>query len=212
MVDKKIKLSFPDSAGSPRSGLRTQVDSAKDGEDQILLESDQLRILSKDFDIRVSPNATITKRKATNEVDKNKPNAHDVAAFILQQKGEMTAMKLQKLVYYSQAWSLVWDEEPLFDEEIQAWANGPVVPALYSRHQGLFKLREWNGTPEKLTETQRETILKVLEFYGDMPSQTLSSLTHQEDPWLKAREGLGIGERGNRVISLSDMAEYYSSL
>ncbi|WP_307850044.1 MULTISPECIES: type II toxin-antitoxin system antitoxin SocA domain-containing protein [unclassified Saccharopolyspora] len=42
----------------------------------------------------------------------------------------MTAMKLQKLVYYSQAWHLVWDERPLFDEPVQAWANGPVVPDL----------------------------------------------------------------------------------
>ena len=54
--------------------------------------------------------------------------AHDVAAYILQKKGEMTAMKLQKLVYYSQAWSVVWDERPLFHEKIEAWANGPVVP------------------------------------------------------------------------------------
>ena len=49
----------------------------------------------------------------------------DVAAYILEQKGSMTTMKLQKLVYYSQAWSLVWDEKPLFEEAIEAWANGP---------------------------------------------------------------------------------------
>nr|MBF2754091.1 hypothetical protein [Gammaproteobacteria bacterium AqS3] len=45
----------------------------------------------------------------------------NVAKYILEQQGEMAAMKLQKLVYYSQCWALVWDEEPLFDEEIQAW-------------------------------------------------------------------------------------------
>jgi uncharacterized phage-associated protein len=44
--------------------------------------------------------------------------AYDVAAYILRKKGEMTAMKLEKLVYHSQAWSLVWDEEPLFHERI----------------------------------------------------------------------------------------------
>jgi uncharacterized phage-associated protein len=53
----------------------------------------------------------------------------DVAAYILEQRGPMSAMKLQKLVYYSQAWSLVWEDRPLFREEIQAWASGPVVPA-----------------------------------------------------------------------------------
>src|SRR5262249_51808652 len=128
-----------------------------------------------------------------------KPSVHDVAAYILQQQGEMTAMKLQKLVYYCQAWSLVWDEEPLFEEEIQAWVNGPVVPALYERHQGKFKVRTWNGAPSNLTENQRDTIRKVLEFYGNKPSQVLSDLTHGEAPWVNARAGLGIGERGNQV-------------
>lgn len=140
------------------------------------------------------------------------PSVHDVAAFILQRCGEMTAMKLQKLIYYCQAWSLVWDETPLFDEEIQAWANGPVVPVLYARHKGMFKVSRWNGDPTKLTSEQQDTILKVLEFYGGKSSQVLSDLTHREKPWLKARAGLRLTERGSRVITHSDMAEYYSSL
>ena len=41
----------------------------------------------------------------------------DVAAYILQQQGAMTTWKLQKLIYYSQAWSLVWDDDALFPEE-----------------------------------------------------------------------------------------------
>ncbi len=55
-------------------------------------------------------------------------SVESVAAYILSQHGKLSAMKLQKLVYYCQAWSLVWDEAPLFQEQIQAWANGPVVP------------------------------------------------------------------------------------
>ena len=47
--------------------------------------------------------------------------AVDVAAYILQEQGPTPALKLQKLVYYSQAWSLVWDDKPLFEEEIEAW-------------------------------------------------------------------------------------------
>lgn len=64
----------------------------------------------------------------------------DVAEYILEQYGEMTAMKLQKLVYYCQAWHLAWDGEPLFRESIEAWANGPVVPALYEAHRGVFRV------------------------------------------------------------------------
>jgi len=154
--------------------------------------------------LRIIPRAT--------EIGQNRVSAHDVAAFILEQQGEMTAMKLQKLVYYSQAWSLVWDEEPLFIEPIEAWANGPVVRSLYNQHKGNFKVKDWQGDPKKLSETQRETILKVLEFYGGMSSQVLSDLSHSEEPWLKARVGLAVGDRGNRIIPLADMAEYYSSL
>ncbi|MBF0552301.1 MAG: DUF4065 domain-containing protein [Deltaproteobacteria bacterium] len=138
---------------------------------------------------------------------------HDVAAYILQKLGEMTAMKLQKLVYYCQAWTLVWDEEPLFQERIEAWANGPVVPDLYDKHRGYYLVKGWpNGDPTKLTATQKETIDAVLGFYGDKPSQWLSDLTHQEDPWAEARKGLAPGERGNELISEAAMMEYYSSL
>lgn len=140
-------------------------------------------------------------------------NAHDVAAYILAKSGEMTAMKLQKLVYYSQAWSLVWDEEPLFNERIEAWANGPVVPTLYSEHRGQFKVQTWpKGQPERLTPKQRQSIDAVLRYYAGKSSQWLSDLTHREDPWVDARHGLGPGERGSQVISHASMAEYYGSL
>jgi uncharacterized phage-associated protein len=139
--------------------------------------------------------------------------AHDVAAYILQKQGEMTAMKLQKLVYYCQAWSLVWDEEPLFRERIEAWANGPVVPALYRFHKGQFKVSSWpRGDSSKLTKKQRETIDAVLRYYGNRSSQWLSDLTHRERPWAEARSGLSPGDPGATEISHASMDEYYGSL
>ncbi len=138
--------------------------------------------------------------------------AHDVAAYILQKKGEMTAMKLQKLVYYSQAWSLVWDEEVLFTDRIEAWVNGPVVPELYRLHRGKFKVSHWpEGDPESLSRAQRETIDAVLDYYGDKPSQWLSDLTHREAPWNQARKGLDPGDASKREISHASMAEYYTN-
>lgn len=140
-------------------------------------------------------------------------SVQDVAAYILHKLGPVTAIKLQKLVYYSQAWSLVWDEEPLFEDEIQAWANGPVSPTLYEAHRRQFKVSAISdGKPESLTPSQRETIDKVLEFYGDKSSQWLSDLTHQESPWLEARKGLAPGQPGNCEITTASMAEYYGSL
>jgi uncharacterized phage-associated protein len=140
------------------------------------------------------------------------PVVQDIASYILTKQGQLAAMKLQKLVYYTQAWSLVWDDAPLFSEVIEAWANGPVTPALYSQHKGQFVVTAIDGTPSHLTPNQQETIDKVLEFYGDKSSQWLSDLTHQEDPWIQARQGLKAGERGHQEISLASMAEYYSSL
>lgn len=64
----------------------------------------------------------------------------DVAVAILEKSGPMTAMKLQKLVYYCQAWHLVWEDKPMFPERIEAWASGPIVPDLYAAHKGKFKI------------------------------------------------------------------------
>ena len=140
-------------------------------------------------------------------------SAHDVAAYILARRGQMTAMKMQKLVYYAQAWSVVWDERPLFPERIEAWANGPVVPELYALHRGTFVLSDWpHGDAGRLTPEDRDTIDIVLDYYGDKPAQWLSDLTHRELPWLLARRGLAPIERGNREITLSALEEYYGSL
>lgn len=140
----------------------------------------------------------------------------DVAAYILENQGEMTAMKLQKLVYYSQAWSLVWDEEPLFAERIEAWANGPVSPDLYQAHRGRFKVSPGMiaGNARRLNEDQRETVDLVLEFYGRKSAQWLSDLTHMEDPWAhaRARAGVSDGETCSEEIGIDAMAEYYASL
>jgi uncharacterized phage-associated protein len=140
-------------------------------------------------------------------------NAHDIANYILRKLGRMTAMKLQKLVYYSQAWSLVWDEKPLFRERIEAWVNGPVVPNLYRVHRGQFDVKDWpHGDPDNLSAVQRETVDIVLNFYGDKSSQWLSDLTHAEQPWKDARQGLAPTDRGGNEITHASMAEYYSSI
>lgn len=146
--------------------------------------------------------------------------AADVARYILDRMApdkfgtRVTAWKLQKLVYYSQAWSLVWDDEPLFEDEIQAWANGPVIPALYQQHRGRFRLYAGDiaGDPTVLTRDERDTIDAVLHYYGDKSSQWLSDLTHMESPWRDARAGLPDGASSQREITPEAMAAYYESL
>jgi uncharacterized phage-associated protein len=140
-------------------------------------------------------------------------SAHDVAAYILGEHGPMSAMKLQKLVYYSQAWSLVWEDRPLFREHIEAWAHGPVVPELYREHRGQFDVHGWpRGNAAALGAPDRETVDAVLGYYGAHNAQVLSDWTHSEEPWKQARADLPEGERGNAEITLESMMEYYSSL
>jgi len=137
----------------------------------------------------------------------------DVAKYILEKQGPMTTMKLQKLVYYSQAWSVVWDEKPMFAEEIQAWASGPVVRELYDEHKGMFQISALEkGNTDNLKLEEKETIDAVLQAYGDKPAQWISDLTHMEQPWNDARKGIPLGENCENEITQASLAEYYSSL
>ena len=137
-------------------------------------------------------------------------SVHDVTGYILDDR-TMTGLKLQKLLYYSQAWSLVWDGEPLFEETIEAWPSGPVIREVYC---GYFEVGSpWpGGQPNRLTTPQRETVARVLDSYGSKPSRLLKDLTRHEKPWQEARAKVVPGQRGNTEISLASMAEYYGSL
>lgn len=142
----------------------------------------------------------------------------DVAKYILERKGTMSTMKLQKLCYYSQAWTLAWDEVPLFNEDFQAWANGPVCRELFEWHRGKFlistdDLPQLSGKHD-LTLTERETIDKVLEFYGDKEGHWLSELTHMERPWKEARQKANAlpGDSCSEIITKESMADYYAGL
>lgn len=137
----------------------------------------------------------------------------DVVAAILEHAGPMDTWKLQKLLYYCQAWSLVWDGKPLFRAPIQAWANGPVVRAVYNKHRGMFRVDRWGeGDPSRLTKDEAETVRAVLRFYAKKSGHELSALTHRERPWMDARKGLDPGDRSEREISWASMAEYYGGL
>ena len=142
----------------------------------------------------------------------------DVAKYILTKYKEMTAMKLQKLVYYAQAWNLVWNEKSLFREQIEAWANGPVVRELYEAHKGQFKVTadslNCHANPSKLSDRQKKTIDNVLSFYAKKNAQWLIDLSHMEEPWIEARTKANLkdGERGHAIITHASMHEYYSGL
>jgi uncharacterized phage-associated protein len=142
-------------------------------------------------------------------------SVHDVALYVLRKRGSTSTWKLQKLVYYSQAWHLVWEEQRLFREPIEAWPAGPVTPALYTILKGKFAIGPSafkHGHVRNLCESQRTSIDAVLDFYGDRSGHWLTELVRMEAPWRGARDGLERNERGRRRIPLGAMNDYYGGL
>jgi uncharacterized phage-associated protein len=148
--------------------------------------------------------------------DDNGPvSVFDVAAYILKAIHSCTTMKLHKLLYYCQAWNLVWEDAPLFSQPIEAWANGPVIRVLYNFHKGKYTISYMDmsiGNENSLSVEQKRNVDEVLDYYGKMTAQNLIDLTHLESPWIKARAGAAPTERSTNEITLESMSEYYSSL
>lgn len=139
----------------------------------------------------------------------------DVAKCILHELGSMSTWKLQKLCYYAQAWSLAWTETPLFDEDFEAWANGPVCQELYYALQGKLVMEESDitcGSIDNLTEDEIDTIDIIIRDYGNMAPFELRELSHSEEPWINARNGLPEGAGCNTVIGKRSMGKYYGGL
>ena len=138
----------------------------------------------------------------------------DTAKYILETRGRMSTMELQKLCYYCQAWSLIWDDEELFPEEFEAWANGPVCRELYNAANNMFSVsaNNFQGDSNHLSDNQKDTINHVLAHYAPHNAQWLSQLTHLEAPWRLARKGVQLGISSPNIISKLSMSEYYGGL
>lgn len=139
---------------------------------------------------------------------------YDVARYIIDKHGAVSAWKLQKLCYYCQAWSIAWTDRPLFDEDFEAWRNGPVCPKLYDIHRGQYMVKAGDimGMPDNLDADQKDTIDTVLAHYGNWEPHQLVEQTHNDDPWKNARGGLDPAEPCKTVITKESMGTFYGSL
>jgi uncharacterized phage-associated protein len=156
--------------------------------------------------------------------DKNAPyTPSEVANFFLKvgkKDKQMTQMKLNKLVYFAQGWHLALKKTPLFDEDVQAWQHGPVIPSLYHefKHFGANKITpkthsvQWNdedGLYYKIiepTDKDTKTILNKIWFlFGRYNGWELRNLTHQKDtPWSKADKSFF-----HSIIDKKDIQNFY---
>ena len=120
--------------------------------------------------------------------------------------------KLQKLMYYAQAWYLGVYGKPLFDADFQAWIHGPVIPDLLDKYQCQFSCEPITEKIEqpKLPPKIGEFIEEVAEAYFEYDDETLERMICSEMPWLEARGDLPRDASCHAIISQEWMKKYYS--
>lgn len=118
----------------------------------------------------------------------------------------MSNMKLQKMLYYEQGYHLAAFGTPLFDEDVEAWMYGPVVPSVYEhfKEHGAGGIMPETEKPIELAEDEEDLFNDVFDAYVDFSAYGLMRKTHGESPWRKTTTGFG------NVISQEKMAEFFS--
>ncbi|GIP63381.1 hypothetical protein J32TS6_19360 [Virgibacillus pantothenticus] len=144
-------------------------------------------------------------------------NLEDVINWFLS-KDSMSPKKLQKLLYYAYSWTLTLQNEDvddlgnkLFASKFEAWVHGPVIPSVYQdyREYGYQNIPQKTENEIIFDDEIEDVLQQVWEEYGDYTGNQLETITHQEDPWLNAREGYSPVERCNVPITDKDIFEYY---
>ena len=122
-------------------------------------------------------------------------------------------MKLQKLVYIAYGWALAVLDRKLFEEPIQAWQHGPVVPSLYHEFKH-FRQRDIAGRAMEYdfdtadvtipnvdeTDERLQTVLdRVWDTYKPYSAVSLRNMTHRPGtPWSETYE------QGRQDITIPD--------
>jgi uncharacterized phage-associated protein len=99
-------------------------------------------------------------------------------------KGEVTPMKLQKLMYYCYVWQMVAKDKK-FDATFEAWTHGPVEPDIYKKYKSFGR----KPVTVKDVPNLHEPLLDfILDSYSVYSAIELSKTTHMESPWKKYKE------------------------
>ncbi len=153
--------------------------------------------------------------------------AHIITHYINEKGDNVSPKKLQKLLYYVEAWNMVHLGTPLINEDFEAWVHGPVLPSVYRQlkefgFNNLRVINEEEDAAEKeiaeiiknnqLNEDQLSVVYSVLDKYGSMSAFELEILTHNESPWLEARAGIPPHISCNAIIPKQKMKSFYASL
>ena len=132
-------------------------------------------------------------------------SALDIAKYIISSM-RVDNLRLQKLLYYTQAVSLYQTGKPAFDDEIEAWDYGPVVPNVYREYRecGFDEISDGGLPDHPLPEDTIECVDLVLGYYGEMSGNALIRQTHSELPWKEAYK-----KGRNTPITTKAIEDYY---
>ncbi len=147
-------------------------------------------------------------------IKQEKPKAIDVANFFIKlanDAGEegMTNLRVNKLLYFAQAWSLARLGKELFAEDFQVWSLGPVLPEIYRTFQKYGKnvIPEVYGmySEKVFSSEQVELLLDVAREYRKFSTTHLVDITHiPEGPW-----GNVYAEGAKKVTPKQDIKDYF---
>lgn len=140
-----------------------------------------------------------------------RPTCFDVADYFLSLVDEDTGdsisnLKLQKLLYYAQGFSLAIFGKPLFGDTIEAWELGPVVPAVYRKYKECGANPIPPPSNLDISNFDEETINllnEVYAIYGQYSAWKLSQMTHLEPPWKRA------AIKTDKIITHESLKEYF---
>ncbi len=169
----------------------------------------------------------------TENMQNEKPREHAgispslVAEELLNQRkdrgGSLTPLQLIKMVYLCQGWALGVTNTVLFEEDIEAWQYGPVIPSIYYAYREFGKKSipyeniqayplggdSANAITAEHTTLLEKTVKLVLDIYGGLTGPQLSNLTHQnKTPWQKVYQ---TGLR-NQTIDKESIKEHFQIL
>lgn len=140
-------------------------------------------------------------------------DVYDVADFFVKlanqsEDDQMTNLKVNKLIYYAQGAFLARTGRPLFDEDIEPWPLGPVVPKIYHKYKVCGRgpiTSEGDLDPKLFTEEEYEVLLDVMRELGQYTGAALVSRTHSPGtPWSRAALAHA------PVLEREDMKDYFT--
>ena len=140
--------------------------------------------------------------------------------YILKHYGPMSHLKLQKLLFYCDAYCLAYFGQELVTDKFEAWVHGPVSRRVYENPRDKSILysdvsySEQDGVDvdkafSKLTQDQQSLVTAVLKDLSTWTGPELETATHRETPWRQARAGRSEAEKCHELISKKTTMDYY---